>query len=33
MKIGVHFNYQNYTDWDRFEAKGGGKQTISDQQL
>ena len=33
MKIGVHFNYQNYTDWDRFEAKGGGKQAISDQQL
>jgi alkanesulfonate monooxygenase SsuD/methylene tetrahydromethanopterin reductase-like flavin-dependent oxidoreductase (luciferase family) len=33
MKIGVHFNFQNYTDWDRFEAKSGSPQSISDSQL
>ena len=21
MKVGVHFNFQNYTDWERFEAQ------------
>jgi alkanesulfonate monooxygenase SsuD/methylene tetrahydromethanopterin reductase-like flavin-dependent oxidoreductase (luciferase family) len=33
MRIGVHFNYQNYADWERFEAHAPGPQTISDQQL
>jgi alkanesulfonate monooxygenase SsuD/methylene tetrahydromethanopterin reductase-like flavin-dependent oxidoreductase (luciferase family) len=33
MKIGVHFNYQNYTDWERFESKADGEPAISDQQL
>lgn len=33
MRIGVHFNYQNYADWDRFEAHGAGAPAIADQQL
>jgi alkanesulfonate monooxygenase SsuD/methylene tetrahydromethanopterin reductase-like flavin-dependent oxidoreductase (luciferase family) len=33
MRIGVHFNYQNYTDWERFEARASGPSAISDQQL
>jgi alkanesulfonate monooxygenase SsuD/methylene tetrahydromethanopterin reductase-like flavin-dependent oxidoreductase (luciferase family) len=33
MRIGVHFNYQNYTDWDRFEAHRSGPAAISDQQI
>jgi alkanesulfonate monooxygenase SsuD/methylene tetrahydromethanopterin reductase-like flavin-dependent oxidoreductase (luciferase family) len=33
MRVGVHFNYQNYTDWERFEAHGGGAPATSDQQL
>ena len=32
MRVGVHFNYQNYEDWDRFEAHGGGK-PVGDQRL
>jgi alkanesulfonate monooxygenase SsuD/methylene tetrahydromethanopterin reductase-like flavin-dependent oxidoreductase (luciferase family) len=33
MRIGVHFNYQNYTDWERFEARDPGATAISDQQV
>ncbi len=33
MKIGVHFNFQNYSDWDRFEAKSSSPQSIPDSQL
>jgi len=33
MRVGVHFNYQNYTDWDRFEAHKPGPPSVSDQQL
>jgi alkanesulfonate monooxygenase SsuD/methylene tetrahydromethanopterin reductase-like flavin-dependent oxidoreductase (luciferase family) len=33
MRIGVHFNYQNYTDWERFEGHGPGPSTVSDQQI
>jgi len=33
MRAGVHFNFQNYTDWDRFEAKRPGPQAVSDQQV
>ena len=33
MRVGVHFNYQNYTDWDRFEAHKPGPPRVSDQQL
>ena len=33
MRIGVHFNYQNYTDWDRFEAHGASRSAIPDSQL
>lgn len=33
MRAGVHFNFQNYTDWDRFEAHGRGQQPVSDQQI
>ncbi len=33
MRAGVHFNYQNYTDWERFEARGSTPQKVSDQQL
>jgi len=33
MRIGVHFNYQNYTDWERFEARQPGPPAVSDQQL
>lgn len=33
MRIGVHFNYQNYGDWDRFEAHGSEPPALSDQQL
>ena len=33
MKIGVHFNYQNYSDWKRFEGRASGPQPVSDAQL
>ncbi|MGH2634047.1 MAG: LLM class flavin-dependent oxidoreductase [Tepidiformaceae bacterium] len=33
MRIGVHFNYQNYGDWDRFEGHKPGAPAVSDQQL
>jgi alkanesulfonate monooxygenase SsuD/methylene tetrahydromethanopterin reductase-like flavin-dependent oxidoreductase (luciferase family) len=33
MRAGVHFNYQNYSDWDRFEAQGRSAPAISDQQV
>src|SRR6185437_7933553 len=31
--IGVHFNYQNYADWERFEQHLPGPPAVSDQQL
>lgn len=33
MKVGVHFNYQNYGDWERFEAHRPDPQAVPDQQL
>lgn len=33
MRAGVHFNYQNYEDWDRFEARQPGPSRVTDQQL
>ena len=33
MKAGVGFNFQNYQDWDRFEAKADGPPLVSDQQI
>jgi alkanesulfonate monooxygenase SsuD/methylene tetrahydromethanopterin reductase-like flavin-dependent oxidoreductase (luciferase family) len=33
MRIGVHFNYQNYGDWERFDAHRGGAPAVSDQQV
>jgi alkanesulfonate monooxygenase SsuD/methylene tetrahydromethanopterin reductase-like flavin-dependent oxidoreductase (luciferase family) len=33
MRAGVHFNYQNYADWDRFEAHAPGPPAVPDQQL
>ena len=33
MRVGVHFNFQNYTDWERFEAHAPGPSAVSDQQL
>ena len=33
MRAGVHFNFQNYSDWNRFEAHGSGSPPVSDQQL
>ena len=33
MRIGVHFNYQNYSDWDRFEAQRNERQAVTDQQI
>lgn len=33
MRIGVHFNFQNYTDWERFEERGTGPSGVSDQQI
>ena len=34
MKVGVHFNFQNYTDWERFEAQAVSEEMpISDQQI
>jgi alkanesulfonate monooxygenase SsuD/methylene tetrahydromethanopterin reductase-like flavin-dependent oxidoreductase (luciferase family) len=33
MRAGVHFNYQNFGDWGRFEAHAGGSPAISDADL
>jgi alkanesulfonate monooxygenase SsuD/methylene tetrahydromethanopterin reductase-like flavin-dependent oxidoreductase (luciferase family) len=33
MRVGVHFNFQNYSDWDRFEAKQRGGPVVPDQRL
>jgi len=33
MRAGVHLNFQNYTDWDRFEERAPGGPRISDQQI
>ena len=34
MKVGVHLNFQNYTDWDRFERKASDEpQPVSDAQI
>jgi alkanesulfonate monooxygenase SsuD/methylene tetrahydromethanopterin reductase-like flavin-dependent oxidoreductase (luciferase family) len=33
MRVGVHFNYQNYTDWERFEAQQPGPPQVSDAQI
>ena len=34
MKVGVHFNFQNYHDWERFEAKRAAEDpTASDTRL
>jgi alkanesulfonate monooxygenase SsuD/methylene tetrahydromethanopterin reductase-like flavin-dependent oxidoreductase (luciferase family) len=33
MRVGVHFNYQNYTDWDRFEAHAPGPPAVADSKL
>ena len=33
MRAGVHFNFQNYSDWGRFEAHGTEQPKVSDQQI
>lgn len=33
MRIGVHFNFQNYADWERFTAEQPEPPAVSDQQL
>lgn len=33
MRTGVHFNYQNYTDWERFERQDRSRAAVSDQQI
>ncbi|MEX1104388.1 MAG: LLM class flavin-dependent oxidoreductase, partial [Dehalococcoidia bacterium] len=33
MKVGVHFNFQNYSDWDRFEARSRKPSEVSDQRI
>jgi alkanesulfonate monooxygenase SsuD/methylene tetrahydromethanopterin reductase-like flavin-dependent oxidoreductase (luciferase family) len=33
MRVGVHFNYQNYHDWERFEAHGAGDPPVPDRQV
>lgn len=33
MRVGVHFNFQNYQDWERFEAHGGQAPKVTDQKL
>jgi alkanesulfonate monooxygenase SsuD/methylene tetrahydromethanopterin reductase-like flavin-dependent oxidoreductase (luciferase family) len=33
MKVGVHFNWQNHEDWERFLAKGTGPQKVTDQEI
>ena len=33
MKIGVHLNFQNYGDWERYEARSNEPQAVTDQQV
>src|SRR5438093_88042 len=33
MQVGVHFNYQNFSDWERFEAHQPGSPRVADQQI
>ena len=33
MKIGVHFNFQNYADWERFERQAADEPEVSDARL
>lgn len=33
MRVGVHFNWQNHTDWDRFLSKTPGPPKITDQEI
>lgn len=33
MKIGVHLNFQNFGDWERFEARSSAPQAVTDQQI
>lgn len=33
MKVGVHFNFQNHLDWERFLAKAPGPPKVTDQQI
>lgn len=33
MRGGVHFNFQNYADWERFEDHAPGGPRVSDQQI
>lgn len=33
MKVGVHFNFQNHTDWERYLAKGPGPAKVTDQEI
>jgi alkanesulfonate monooxygenase SsuD/methylene tetrahydromethanopterin reductase-like flavin-dependent oxidoreductase (luciferase family) len=33
MRAGVHFNFQNYTDWDRFESHASSGPAVSDQRI
>ncbi|MGE3076644.1 MAG: LLM class flavin-dependent oxidoreductase [Dehalococcoidia bacterium] len=33
MRAGVHLNFQNYTDWDRFEGQRAEQYRVSDQQI
>lgn len=33
MQVGVHFNYQNYRDWERFEARRPGPPEVPDWKL
>jgi alkanesulfonate monooxygenase SsuD/methylene tetrahydromethanopterin reductase-like flavin-dependent oxidoreductase (luciferase family) len=33
MRAGVHFNFQNYSDWERFEQHGATRPIVSDQQI
>ena len=33
MKIGVHLNFQNYGDWERYEARSNEPPAVTDQQI
>lgn len=33
MRAGVHFNFQNYSDWARFEARDPAPPAVTDQQV
>ena len=33
MKIGAHLNFQNYSDWERYESKSDAAQAVTDQQV